>query len=80
MPERRWWYRMGQQSYPQATELLITADSGGKMDREYGLWKVELQRSDEPASLPPAAGHRKWRNKIGLFSFISQLERESVTK
>ena len=26
---RRWWYRMGQQSYPQATELLITADSGG---------------------------------------------------
>jgi Rhodopirellula transposase DDE domain len=26
---RHWWMRMGQPAYPQATELLITADSGG---------------------------------------------------
>lgn len=26
---RRWWYGMGKYFYPSATELLITADSGG---------------------------------------------------
>ena len=74
---RRWWYRMGQQSYPQATELLITADSGGSNGSRVRLWKVELQRlADETGlelrvcHLPP--GTSKW-NKIEhrLFSFIS---------
>ena len=27
---RRWWWRMGRYAYPHATELLITADAGGK--------------------------------------------------
>jgi transposase len=75
---RRWWYGMGQQSYPQATELLITADSGGSNGSRVRLWKVELQRlADEiglelrVCHLPP--GTSKW-NKIEhrLFSFISQ--------
>ena len=75
---RRWWYRMGQQSYPQASELLITADSGGSNGSRVRLWKVELQRlADETGlelrvcHLPP--GTSKW-NKIEhrLFSFISQ--------
>ena len=75
---RRWWYRMGQQSYPQATEFLITADSGGSNGSRVRLWKVELQRlADETGlelrvcHLPP--GTSKW-NKIEhrLFSFISQ--------
>ena len=75
---RRWWYRMGQQSYPQATELIITADSGGSNGSRVRLWKVELQRlADETGlelrvcHLPP--GTSKW-NKIEhrLFSFISQ--------
>ena len=75
---RRWWYRMGQQSYPQATELLITADFGGSNGSRVRLWKVELQRlADETGlelrvcHLPP--GTSKW-NKIEhrLFSFISQ--------
>jgi transposase len=75
---RRWWYGMGQQSYPQATELLITADSGGSNGSRVRLWKVELQRlADETGltlrvcHLPP--GTSKW-NKIEhrLFAFISQ--------
>ena len=75
---RRWWYRMGQQSYPQATELLITADSGGSNGSRVRLWKVELQRLADDTGLelrvchlPP--GTSKW-NKIEhrLFSFISQ--------
>jgi transposase len=75
---RRWWLSMGQPSYPQATELLITADSGGSNGSRVRLWKVELQRfADETGlelrvcHLPP--GTSKW-NKIEhrLFSFISQ--------
>ena len=53
---RRWWYRMGQQSYPQATELLITADSGGSNGSRVRLWKVELQRlADETGGTTPPA-------------------------
>jgi transposase len=75
---RRWWHGMGQPSYPQATELLITADSGGSNGSRVRLGKVELQRlADETGlklrvcHLPP--GTSKW-NKIEhrLFSFISQ--------
>lgn len=75
---RRWWYGMGQQSYPQATEILITADSGGSNGSRVRLWKLELQRlADETGltlrvcHLPP--GTSKW-NKIEhrLFAFISQ--------
>jgi transposase len=75
---RRWWHGMGRQSYPQASELLITADSGGSNGSRVRLWKVELQRfADETGlalricHLPP--GTSKW-NKIEhrMFSFISQ--------
>jgi transposase len=75
---RRWWYGMGRASYPQATQVLITADSGGSNGSRVRLWKVELQKlADETGlelrvcHLPP--GTSKW-NKIEhrLFSFISQ--------
>jgi transposase len=75
---RRWWNSMGQQAYPKAKQLLITADSGGSNGSRVRLWKVELQRlADETGlqlqvcHLPP--GTSKW-NKIEhrLFSFISQ--------
>ena len=69
---------MGQPSYPKATRLLITADSGGSNGSRVRLWKLELQKlADETGlrisvcHLPP--GTSKW-NKIEhrLFSFISQ--------
>ncbi len=75
---RRWWRWMGTRSYPQATRLLITADSGGSNGSRVRLWKWELQRlADEigrevsVSHFPP--GTSKW-NKIEhrLFSFISQ--------
>lgn len=74
---RRWWQTMGQSLYPQATELLITADGGGSNGSRVRLWKVELQAlaselklAIRVAHLPP--GTSKW-NKIEhrLFSFIS---------
>jgi len=75
---RRWWRGMGKDSYPDARQLLITADSRGSNVSRLRLWKIELQRlADETGlailvcHLPP--GTSKW-NKIEhrLFSFISQ--------
>jgi transposase len=75
---RRWWLGMGKAVYPHATQLLITADSGGSNGARVRLWKVELQKlADEMGlrisvcHLPP--GTSKW-NKIEhrLFSYISQ--------
>ena len=75
---RRWWHGMGKSAYPDAKQLLITADSGGSNGSRVRLWKLELQKlADETGlqltvcHLPP--GTSKW-NKIEhrLFSFISQ--------
>jgi len=75
---RRWWRSMGQQTYPHAKRLLITADSGGSNGARVRLWKLELQKMSDETGLnisvchfPP--GTSKW-NKIEhrLFSFITQ--------
>jgi hypothetical protein len=74
---RRWWRHVGADCYPEATRLLITADSGGSNGSRLRLWKAELARfADETGlavtvvHLPP--GTSKW-NKIEhrLFSHIS---------
>lgn len=74
---RRWWQVMGRTRYPQAKELLITADSGGSNGSRVRLWKWELQKFANATGkaitvchLPP--GTSKW-NKIEhrLFSYIS---------
>jgi hypothetical protein len=75
---RRWWKHMGKARYRKATELLITADSGGSNSARGKLWKVELQKFANETGLcvlvrhfPP--GTSKW-NKIEhrLFSMISK--------
>ena len=74
---RRWWFSMGVQRYPQAKQLLITADGGGSNGHRVRLWKLELSRLAQETGLdirvhhfPP--GTSKW-NKIEhrLFSFIT---------
>ncbi len=40
---RRWWTEMGQDRFPRATRLLITADAGGSNGWRTRLWKVALQ-------------------------------------
>ena len=74
---RRWWKTSGGQRYPNASELLITADCGGSNGYRTRLWKLELQQLADELSLPIAVCHlppgtSKW-NKIEhrLFSFIS---------
>jgi len=75
---RRWWYTMGQERYPEANKLLITADSGGSNGYRIRLWKMELQSLANETGLAISVSHlppgtSKW-NKIEhrLFSFITQ--------
>lgn len=65
---RCWWKRLGRRRHPQATRLLITADSGGSNSSRNRLWKMELQKLSNATGLaievchfPP--GTSKW-NKI----------------
>lgn len=74
---RRWWESMGQATYPDADQLLISADGGGSNGYRLRLWKAELQQFADATGLavtvchlPP--GTSKW-NKIEhrLFSYIT---------
>ena len=75
---RSWWRQMGEECYPGARRLLITADGGGSNSSRSRLWKKELQSFATETGIeisvchfPP--GTSKW-NKIEhrLFSFISK--------
>jgi len=74
---RRWWLTMGQSIYPDAKELMITADGGGSNGSRVRLWKRELQQLADELAIPIRVSHfppgtSKW-NKIEhrLFSHIS---------
>jgi len=75
---RRWWSMMGREAYPDARQLLITADSGGSNGSRVRLWKLELQKLADETRLeisvchfPP--GTSKWnRIEHRLFSFITK--------
>jgi hypothetical protein len=75
---RRWWHSMGQVLYPEAGQLMVTADGGGSNGYRIKLWKVELQKLADETGLSIQVSHfppgtSKW-NKIEhrLFAFISQ--------
>lgn len=74
---RRWWFGMGREVYPNATDLLICADCGGSNGYRIRLWKIELQTLASETGLGTTichfpAGTSKW-NKVEhrLFSHIS---------
>jgi hypothetical protein len=74
----RWWKKMGAQRYPQAKELLITADGGGSNSSRCRLWKVALQALSVRLQMPIHVCHfppgtSKW-NKIEhrMFCHITQ--------
>jgi Rhodopirellula transposase DDE domain len=75
---RQWWKMMGKRAYPDATELLITADAGGSNGYRTRAWKVELQKFADDARLRVRVSHfppgtSKW-NKIEhrLFCHITR--------
>jgi hypothetical protein len=74
----RWWEHLGQERFPAARRLLITADGGGSNGTRNRLWKVALQGLADATGLrinvchfPP--GTSKW-NKIEhrLFCHITK--------
>ncbi|TAM61088.1 MAG: ISAzo13 family transposase [Rhodanobacter sp.] len=74
----RWWKKMGAKRYPDAKELLITADGGGSNGSRCRLWKVALQELAMRLGMPIHVCHfppgtSKW-NKIEhrMFSHITQ--------
>src|ERR1700675_4329581 len=71
---------MGAALYPQATELLITADGGGSNSARTRLWKRELQHFADESGL--RVGVSPWR--AGRWSSASlapqQLLRDCVSR
>jgi hypothetical protein len=74
----RWWKKMGRKRYPDATELLITADGGGSNGSRCRLWKVALQDLADRLKMKVQVSHfppgtSKW-NKIEhrMFCHITQ--------
>jgi hypothetical protein len=74
----RWWRSMGKGVYPDAQELLITADGGGSNASRSRLWKHELQAFADRTGLTVSVSHfppgtSKW-NKIEhrLFCHITE--------
>lgn len=74
---KKWWHALGKKTYPYATKLFITCDSGGSNGYRLRLWKRELQKFSTQSGLEITVSHfppgtSKW-NKIEhrLFSFIS---------
>jgi len=54
---KRWWQVMGKVVYSNATELLITADSGGSNGVRVRLWKVALQKLANETGLQISVCH-----------------------
>ena len=72
------WRHMGKKAYPNATELLITADAGGSNGYRSRLWKTELQALANRTGLRIGVSHfppgtSKW-NKVEhrLFCHITE--------
>lgn len=74
---RTWWNLEGRKHYPQASEILITADCGGSNSYRSRLWKRELQKFASESGLTVLVSHfppgtSKWNTiEHGMFSFIS---------
>ncbi len=75
---RSWYKQLGRDLYPNASNLLIMADSGGSNGYRLRLWKFQLQALADHLRFPITVCHlppgtSKW-NKIEhrLFSFITQ--------
>ncbi len=75
---RAWWNTMGKEKYPNASEIMITADCGGSNGNRVRLWKTELQKFADETGLTIHVSHfplgtSKW-NKIEhrMFCYITQ--------
>ena len=74
---RRWWQTMGEERYPKAERLMITADAGGSNGYRNRLWRVELAKLAQETGLEITVSHcppgtSKWiKIEHRLFSFVA---------
>ncbi len=54
---RRWWSALGKKRYPEARELLITADAGGSNGDRSCAWKHPLQPFADETGLRIQVSH-----------------------
>ena len=52
-----WWQRLGSRLYPQAQQVLLTADGGGSHSSRARLWQVALQKLSDTTGLEVHVGH-----------------------
>jgi hypothetical protein len=73
---KKWWYSEGVFDYPDALELVIVADCGGRSQYRSRLWTYELQMVANEIGKPLRIFHyppgsSKWnKTEFRLFSFI----------
>jgi hypothetical protein len=63
-----WWDHLGKERYPNASTLMITADSGGSNSPRTRLWRREVQRLADTTGLTVRACHfppgtSKWNKR-----------------
>jgi Rhodopirellula transposase DDE domain len=82
---RRWWKHCGKRLYPQAHELLITADGGESLGVRNKLWKKALQTlaNEEQLTItvahyPPATVPLEQDRASPLFFYLHQLARHTT--
>ena len=68
---RRWWQELGQARYPQAQQLLITADCGCSNGARVRLWRTELQRLADETGLAITVPIRRLAPANGTASSIA---------
>jgi hypothetical protein len=74
----RWWQTLGVHTYPKASKIYITGDSGGSNGSRLKLWKRQLQEFADISGLEVVVSHfplgtSKWNNvEHRMFCFISK--------
>lgn len=53
----KWWMQVGRCHYPNATRLVIEADSGGANNPRTWLWRTRLQRLSDKLGMQISVGH-----------------------
>ncbi len=54
---RRWWRSAGAESYPEAKQIVITADGGGSNGSRVRLWKQQLQEFSNEIGIDITVSH-----------------------
>jgi hypothetical protein len=68
---QRWWTEMGMACYPEAKELLITADGGGSNGYRSRMWKVALQGLSDATGLKiSACHHARFMRLVSTMLFV----------